>query len=381
MYRNIYFFFLPFLPLPLKTRPSAPPSDTPSIASTPSSVAPSAPSSEESTCSSLGAASWPSSMSGAPSLAPCRLLRAASIAELIALATGEGDTGRVSSNSRRASNSSVRALSFSTLTCAKSTGSSRPSSGVSCLSCGSTFLSSCTCTSATEGGGVTSDLMFISSSNVLPPVRAPPLPGFGTDRSGAATLVGAAAGWAKPLVSTSVSMFAISGRLHRSASCCGVRPAMFVKARSARCLSSSTTTCMCPSRTALCMGVSESASERTLALAPYSSTTFAHSTWPPAAAYMSAVLPLAVVQSTSAPCSSSATTTSRWPSFCTAAWRAVMPVWSLSLASACRVKLPQYEHSYWLSLRLPAACVRPHREHCTTVPLSVAGTAWLGSAP
>jgi len=42
-----------------------------------------------------------------------------------------------------------------------------------------------------------------------------------------------------------------------------------------------------------------------------------------------------------------------------------MPVWSLSLASACRVKLPQYEHSYWLSLRLPAACVRPHREHCT----------------
>ena len=64
---------------------------------------------------------------------------------------------------------------------------------------------------------------------------------------------------------------------------------------------------------------------------------------------------LAVVQSTSAPCSSSATTTSRWPSFCTAAWRAVMPVWSLSLASACRVKLPQYEHSYWLSLRLPAA--------------------------
>ena len=33
------------------------------------------------------------------------------------------------------------------------------------------------------------------------------------------------------------------------------------------------------------------------------------------------------------------------------------------------------------TLRLPAACVRPQREHCTTVPLSVAGTAWLGSAP
>lgn len=42
--------------------------------------------------------------------------------------------------------------------------------------------------------------------------------------------------------------------------------------------------------------------------------------------YMRAVLPLAVVQSTSAPCSSSATTTSRWPSFCTAACSAVMPV-------------------------------------------------------
>ena len=33
------------------------------------------------------------------------------------------------------------------------------------------------------------------------------------------------------------------------------------------------------------------------------------------------------------------------------------------------------------TLRLPAAWVRPQREHCTTVPLSVAGTAWLGSAP
>ena len=33
------------------------------------------------------------------------------------------------------------------------------------------------------------------------------------------------------------------------------------------------------------------------------------------------------------------------------------------------------------TLRLPAAWVRPQREHCTTVPLSVAGTAWFGSAP
>ena len=56
--------------------------------------------------------------------------------------------------------------------------------------------------------------------------------------------------------------------------------------RSARCLRRSLTTGMWPSRTALCMGVSESASERTLALAPYSSTTLAHSTWPPAAAYL-----------------------------------------------------------------------------------------------
>ena len=59
------------------------------------------------------------------------------------------------------------------------------------------------------------------------------------------------------------------------------------------------TTVMCPSRTALCIGVSLSASDLTLGLAPYSSTIFAHSTCPPAEAYMSAVLPCTPASSNS----------------------------------------------------------------------------------